>query len=99
MSAKTCQLCGKPLGRRGADGEFCSKEHRNQYRLRQGLDRLQEADKVATMMRRREALRPIPASELQAPGLCEARGSTDSLAFPTRPPDPQFAPLKPSLFR
>ena len=99
MSAKTCQLCGKPLGRRGAEGEFCSKEHRNQYRLRQGLDRLQEADKVATMMRRREALRPIPASELQAPGFCEARGSMDSIAFPTRPPDPRFAPLKPSLFR
>jgi hypothetical protein len=99
MSAKTCQLCNKPLGRRGADGEFCSKEHRNQYRLRQGLDRLQEADKVATVMRRREALRPIPASELQALGSCEPRASMDSVSFPVRPVEPKFAPLKPALFQ
>ena len=61
MSARACQLCGKPLSRIrvGADGDFCSREHRNQYRLRQGMDRLQEANKVASVMRRRENLRPL----------------------------------------
>ena len=61
MNAKTCQLCGKPLGRIrvGADGDFCSREHRNQYRLRQGMDRLTEANKMASLMRRREQPKPI----------------------------------------
>ena len=66
MSARSCQLCGKALSRFsvGADGDFCSREHRNQYRLRQGMDRLQEANKVANVMRRREHLRPLPGSSL-----------------------------------
>ena len=36
MTARTCQLCGKPLSRLrvGGDGDFCSREHRNQHRLR-----------------------------------------------------------------
>jgi hypothetical protein len=61
MNAKTCQLCGKPLGRIrvGADGDFCSREHRNQYRLRQGMDRLTEANKMASLMRRSEQPKPI----------------------------------------
>ena len=99
MSVKTCQLCGKPLGRRGTEGEFCSKEHRNQSQLRRGLDRLEEADKVATLMRRRENLRQLPASGLQAPGACEPRASTDPISFPVRQMEPRFAPLKPALFQ
>src|SRR5690349_18843778 len=99
MSVKTCQLCGKPFGRRGTEGEFCSNEHRNQSQLRRGLDRLEEADKVATLMRRRENLRQIPASELQAPGVCEPRASTDSIPFPARQAEPRFAPLQPTLFQ
>jgi hypothetical protein len=61
MSAKACQLCGKPLSRIrvGAEGDFCSREHRNQFRLRQGMGRLQEANQVATVMRRRENLKPL----------------------------------------
>ena len=61
MSARSCQLCGKPLSRIwvGSGGDFCSREHRNQFRLRQGMGRLQEANKVASVMRRREQLRPI----------------------------------------
>src|SRR3954463_9212653 len=61
MSARACQLCGKPLSRIrvGADGDFCSREHRNQFRLRQGMGRLQEANQVATVMRRRENLKPL----------------------------------------
>jgi hypothetical protein len=56
MSAKTCLHCGKTLVfiRVGAGGDFCSREHRNQYQLRRGMDCLAEANKVATLARRRE---------------------------------------------
>ena len=68
MSTRTCQLCGKPLSRIwvGAGGDFCSREHRNQYRLRLGMDRLQEANKVATLMRRRENPKPIQPGYVQS---------------------------------
>jgi hypothetical protein len=64
MSERTCQLCGKPLSRIRVGGgeEFCSREHRTQYRLRRGMDRLQEANKVASLMRRRENPKPIAVS-------------------------------------
>jgi len=67
MSARTCLLCGKPLSRIwvGAGEDFCSREHRNQYRLRRGMDRLLEANKVASLLRRREQPKPI-AAVLQA---------------------------------
>jgi hypothetical protein len=66
MNARTCQLCGKPLSRLrvGADGDFCSREHRNQYRLRLGMDRLLEANKVASLMRRRENPLRLTAARL-----------------------------------
>ena len=48
----------------GGDGDFCSKDHRNQFRLRAGMDRLVEVNKVASLMRRREAARQIPLSSL-----------------------------------
>src|SRR5438477_6034610 len=56
MAAKTCLLCGKALSRiwAGTGEDFCSREHRNQYRLRRGMDRLLEANKVATLARNRE---------------------------------------------
>lgn len=65
MNARTCLLCGKALSRIwvGAGEDFCSREHRNQYRLRRGMDRLQEANKVASLMRRRENPKPIPSVE------------------------------------
>jgi len=68
MSARTCQLCGKPLSRIwvGAGGDFCSREHRNQYQLRQGMDRLLEASQVANLMRRRETPKPILASSIES---------------------------------
>ena len=46
----------------GGGEEFCSREHRTQYRLRRGMDRLQEANKVASLMRRRENPKPIAVS-------------------------------------
>ena len=68
MNARTCQLCGKPLSRFavGSGGDFCSREHRNQYRLRLGMDRLMEANKVASLMRRRENAKQISAEFLLA---------------------------------
>jgi hypothetical protein len=61
MNGRTCLLCGKPLSRIrvGSGEDFCSREHRNQYRLRRGMDRLHEANKVASLMRRRENPKPI----------------------------------------
>lgn len=56
MSGRSCQFCGKPLWRirRGSEGDFCSREHRNQYQLRRGLSQIAEADKAASIGRRRE---------------------------------------------
>ena len=99
MSVKTCQLCGKPLGRmRGADGEFCSREHRNQFRMRQGLDRLEEANKVASLMRRRENLKPIPTTQLAAGTAAESRAVVTPAQYPTRTPEDGFPHLNPLLF-
>src|SRR3954468_12230555 len=66
MTARVCQLCGKALSRLrvGGDGDYCSKEHRNQHRLRQGMDRLEEASKVTSLMRRRKSPRQIAAATL-----------------------------------
>ena len=66
MSARTCLLCGKTLGRIwvGAGDDFCSREHGNQYRLKRGMDRLTEANKISSLMRRRENPRPITAAHL-----------------------------------
>jgi hypothetical protein len=76
MNARSCQLCGKPLSRLrvGGDGDFCSKEHRNQHRLRAGMDRLVEVNKVASLMRRRENTRMFPAASLILKGPKERRG-------------------------
>ncbi|HMC57811.1 MAG TPA: hypothetical protein VKJ01_01345 [Candidatus Solibacter sp.] len=71
MNARTCQLCSKPLSRLRADGDFCSKEHRNQYRLRAGMNRLQEANKVSSLMRRRENPRQIGTAQL----ICNSNGA------------------------
>ena len=61
MSARVCLLCGKTLSRIwGRSGEeFCSREHGNQYRLPQGMDRLAEANKYSTVLRRRENPKPL----------------------------------------
>ena len=72
-------LCGKALSRIWArNGEdFCSREHRNQYRLRRGMDRLLEANKVANVMRRRENPRQIPTASLHSTGPASQRGFFD----------------------
>ncbi len=66
MSARTCLLCGKPLSRIwvGAGDDFCSREHGNQYRLKRGMDRLTETNKISSLMRRRENPMPIASAHL-----------------------------------
>jgi len=81
MAARTCLLCGKALGRMrgGAGDEFCSREHRNQYSLRQGMERLAEANQVASVVRRRESPRQIPPALLRAHGNDVPRAFLESL--------------------
>ena len=69
MSGRVCLFCGKPLSRIRVGGgeDFCSREHRNHYRLRRGMDQLQEANQMSSLMRRRENPKPlatmVPASD------------------------------------
>lgn len=94
MSARTCQLCGKPLSRIwvGADGDFCSREHRNQYRLRLGMDRLLEANKVASLMRRRENPRPISPAQLMCDSAISHRGFFQAKTSSAHPKPGPFSP-------
>jgi hypothetical protein len=97
MSARSCLLCGRPLSRwAGSGDDFCSREHRNQYRLRRSMDRLQEANKVASVMRRRESPRPLNASRLINGGLREARAFMEPKLAPPPPASiPQLAAAQP----
>src|SRR5438309_7416171 len=94
MAAKTCLLCGKALSRiwTGTGEDFCSREHRNQYRLRQGMDRLVEASKVASVLRRRENPRQIPTASLRSTGPASQRGFDQ----PQSSRDLQVKPFVPS---
>lgn len=89
MAVRTCLLCGKSLGRirGGAGDDFCSREHRNQYRLRRGMERLAEANQVASVIRRRESARQIPVELLRAPGNVSTRDFAESLRAEIRPSD------------
>src|SRR6185369_16404191 len=97
MNARNCQLCGKPLSRLrvGGDGDFCSKEHRNQFRLRAGMDRLVEVNKVASLMRRRESARQIPPATLICRGLT-ARHDFGDLIQTRLEVAPQLISLRPA---
>ena len=94
MNGRTCQLCGKALSRFtvGSGGDFCSREHRNQFRLRLGMDRLVEANKVANLMRRRENAKSIPASQLVRDSKVSPRVAP-LLRMPMRQPD--VRPMRP----
>ena len=97
MTAKNCLLCGRPLGRIrvGAGGDFCSREHRNQYRLRRSMDCLTEANKVSTLARRRENPKPLFADAAPAIAKAAPRGFLEApsmmLSATRRPaaPEPQ----------
>src|SRR5215470_13756985 len=101
MAARTCLLCGKALSRiwSGAGEDFCSREHRNQYRLRKGMDRLHEANKVANVMRRRESPRQIASANLSNPGMQSPRAFMQPQPISALP-DPMLAlPLASMAFR
>ena len=97
MSAKACLLCGKPLGRLrvGGDGEFCSREHRNQHRLRRGMDRLEEANKVTSLMRRRENPRHISAARLMCNSALEQRGFLETKPLAQETEIAAYSPVLP----
>ena len=97
MSVRSCLLCGRALSRwSGSGDEFCSREHRNQYRLRRSMDRLQEANQVATVMRRRENPRPLKAARLISGGVQEPRGFAEpKMSAPQPASIPQLAPACP----
>ncbi len=100
MSARTCQLCGRPLSRIwvGAGGDFCSREHRSQYGLRLGMDRLQEANKVATLMRRRENLKLVVPAQAQSLASLQRRGFDQNMPWsePLAPAD-HMRSIQPAL--
>ena len=87
MNGRTCQLCGKPLSKiwAGSGGDFCSREHRNQYRLRCGMDTLLEANKHASLMRRRDQLRQFPTAKLQCDSAIAPRIFGPASATTARP--------------
>ena len=89
MSVRTCLLCGKPLSRiwSGSSEEFCSREHRNQYRLRQGMDRLLESTRVSNVMRRREL--PMSLAQPVGPAGSDAARPADSLGIRVRARNPR----------
>jgi hypothetical protein len=68
---------------RVAGDEFCSREHQSQFRMRQGMDRLREANKVASLMRRRENPKPISA-------MLPSASSGSQRVFPPAPPASGF---------
>jgi hypothetical protein len=95
MSAKVCQLCGKSLSRLrvGGDGDFCSREHRNQYGVRRGMDRLEEVNKIASLMRRRENPRHIAASKLMCNSALDRRGFFEARQSTRKPDVAAFSPV------
>src|ERR1035438_5122178 len=83
MSARICLLCGKTLVRIrvGAGGDFCSREHRNQYQLRRGMDCLAEANKVSTLARRRETPKALFGEASAGPSSADRRAFLDAAPF------------------
>ena len=71
----TCQHCGKLLSRlkMRRDGDFCSREHRDKYHLRQGLNRVQEAHEFSTLARRRETPLAVRLGRLACPSPASRR--------------------------
>ena len=86
MSSRVCLFCGKPLSRMRVGGgeDFCSREHRNHYRLRRGMDQLQEANQMSSLMRRRENPKPLAAIVPGGEGVSLPRTLLLSAAAPPR---------------
>src|SRR5215472_3982605 len=100
MNGRTCLLCGKSLPRIwvGAGEDFCSREHRNQYQLRRGMDRLLEANTVATLARKRETPKLIQQTSRPSASPLSNRGFLDA-QHPPAPPAKPFTAKIGSLLR
>jgi hypothetical protein len=77
----------------GGGDDFCSREHRNHYRLRRGMDQLQEANQMSSLMRRRENPKPLAAIVPGGEGVSLPRTLLPSAA---RPAVPVLAGWKPA---
>src|SRR5689334_22251215 len=93
MNSRTCLLCGKALSRTAGSGQdFCSYEHRSQYRLHRGLERLNETVRPSALGHRvefRALARPCAADagEPRLPDTRQIRNTsrlTDSYIQPLR---------------
>ena len=80
-----CLFCGKPLSRISLrrEGDFCCREHRDRYHLRQGISRVQEAHEISQMTRRRECP-SIMRLDRVSPGPASPRLSTGELPAAAR---------------
>ena len=109
-----CLCCGKPLSRMSIrrDGDFCCREHRDSYHLRQGLNRVQEAHEFSMLSRRRECptaarldRRPFPGPTARRvcagdlPGGAPQTGGTLFAGVGDRVPAAIVAPLDASARR
>ena len=62
------------------------------------MDRLQEANKVATLMRRRENLKPVVPSQAESLSSLQRRGFQQTMrVFEPAPPADQMHPVQPAL--
>jgi len=61
--------------------DFCSREHGNQYRLKRGMDRLTETNKISILMRRRETPRPIVSASLPLDSAASRRDFPEEKIF------------------
>ena len=78
-------------------GDYCSREHRNQHRLRLGMDRLVEANKVANLMRRRENLKPVSGLQPVEAAMLEMRSLADVKIIALSRPATTFRALRAML--
>ena len=69
----------------GGGEDFCSREHRNHYRLRRGMDQLQEANQMSSLMRRRENPKPLATMVPGGEGVSLPRTLLLSAAAPPAP--------------
>ena len=89
-----CLYCGKPLSRMSLrrDGDFCCREHRESYHLRQGLNRVQEAHEFSMLSRRRECPTAARLDRRPLPGPSARRVCVGDAPAARRKPGERFLP-------
>jgi hypothetical protein len=81
MNSQACLLCGKTLSRIrvGSGEDFCCRDHRDQYRLRRGMDRLGQGKKPSGVIPPGDLFKPLTAAAASIPAeprIHDARMST-----------------------